>query len=157
MTGTVSTVALRPMRWWHIEPVRTIEQQVFDEPWSAEQFWSELAGVPVRRHYVVAQDAETVLGYAGMAVTDDTADVMTVAVAPQARRRGVGRAMMLDLLRLAARGRVREVLLEVRADNDAALALYRSLGFTHLSRRRDYYGPGADGLLMRRRQTTAAS
>lgn len=157
MTGTATALALRPMRWWHLEPVLAIERQVFPQPWTAEQFWSELAGVPSRRHYVVAEHDEAVVGYAGVALGDDTADVMTIAVAGHARRSGIGRALLLDLVGVAARRRIREVLLEVRADNDAALALYESLGFTRLSRRRGYYGPGQDGVIMRRRGTMAVS
>lgn len=140
------------MRWWQIDAALAIERALFDRSaWTVEQLFSELAGVPTTRHYVVATQGEEVVGYAGLALADDTADVMTVAVAPWAQRRGTGRALMGDLLAVGARRGVHEVFLEVRAGNDPALALYRSLGFEHLARRRDYYGRGADGIVMRRR------
>lgn len=141
------------MRWWHLEAVLAIERQVFIRAaWTPEQLWSELAGVPRTRYYVVATDEDgVVVGYAGSAVRGDTADVMTVAVAPSEQGRGTGRALVRDLLANAARRGVHEVFLEVRTANEAAIALYGSLGFNRLSRRRDYYGSGIDGLVMRRR------
>lgn len=140
------------MRWWQIESVLAIERSVFDDSaWTPEQLWSELAGVPDRRHYVVAMQSDAVVGYAGLSFSGEAADVMTVAVAPSAQRQGVGRALMHDLLASGARLGVGEVFLEVRAGNDAATALYRALGFTDVARRRDYYGPGSDGVVMRRR------
>lgn len=142
------------MRWWHVEAVLAIERAVFGSTaWTPEQLVAELAGVPERRHYVVATDADdVVLGYAGLALSGDTADVMTVAVAERARGRGSGRALVRDLLATASQRGVHEVFLEVGVDNAPAIGLYSGLGFDRLSRRRDYYGPGIDALLMRRRR-----
>lgn len=153
MPGATAEVSLSPMRWWHLEQVLALERESFPgSSWTAEQLWSELAQVSRGRHYVVACTPDgAVCGYAGLAVTGDSADIMTVAVAPGLRRRGLGRALVVDLLEHAADNRVHEVLLEVAADNTAAQALYAHLGFTMLSRRRDYYGAGRDGVVMLRR------
>lgn len=142
------------MRWWHVDAVLAIERAVFaPAAWTPEQLVAELAGVPDRRHYVVAVDVDgAVLGYAGMSLVGDTADVMTVAVAEQARGHGAGRALVRTLLATAAERSVHEVFLEVGVDNAAAIGLYSGLGFDRLSRRRDYYGPGVDALVMRRRR-----
>ncbi len=141
------------MRWTDLEPVLALEAEVFADhaPWSAETWWEELAGVPESRTYIVTEDGGTVVGYAGIAWTAPTADIMTVAVAPRARRRGHGRALVQSLLAGAPSRAVFEVFLEVRADNAAGLALYAGDGFERVSRRRDYYGPGVDGLVLRRR------
>jgi ribosomal-protein-alanine N-acetyltransferase len=141
------------MRWWHLEHVLSLEHDAFaGSAWTPEQLWSELAQVSRGRHYVVACTPDgAVAGYAGLAVTGDSADVMTVAVATGLRRGGLGRALVVDLLEHAADQGVHEVLLEVAADNTAAQALYDSVGFTRLSRRRDYYGAGRDGVVMLRR------
>lgn len=144
------------MRWWDVEVVLPIEVEVFagDPPWTAELFWSELAGVPDTRWYVVAEIDGALAGYAGLLVGADTADVQTLAVAPPHQRRGVG-STLLDALIAESRARgAREVLLEVRADNEPALALYGRYGFERLARRRGYYGGGRhDGLVLRRRLT----
>lgn len=144
------------MRWWDVEVALPIETDVFagDPPWTAELFWSELAGVPETRWYVVAETDGELCGYAGLLVGDGTADVQTLAVAPRHQRRGLG-SMLLDALIAEARTRgARELLLEVRDDNEAALALYGRYGFERLARRRGYYGGGRhDGLVLRRRLT----
>jgi ribosomal-protein-alanine acetyltransferase len=81
----------------------------------------------------------------------DEAQILTIGVIPSARRRGVGQAMLDELLAEAARRGAVAVFLEVRVDNDAAQQLYRRNGFTDLRIRRGYYDNGrADALEMRR-------
>ncbi len=78
----------------------------------------------------------------------DEAEILTLAVAPVARRLGIGRALVMEAARVAAaRGAVR-MLLEVSASNQAARALYESLGFSKAGRRRRYYADGADALIL---------
>ena len=131
-----------------------LEKELFagDPPWSAEQFYSELAHVPATRWYVVAEDAAEVVGYAGLLVSADTADVQTLAVAPGRQRHGIGSALLAALVDEAQRRGLREMLLEVRADNVPALQLYARHGFEQIARRRGYYRAGrTDGLVLRRR------
>jgi len=145
-------VALRPMRWWDIEPVLSLEAELFpDDPWTASGFWSELAGVPATRYYVVATDGQDVVGYAGLLAVQHEADVQTVGVRPDRQGSGLGAALVADLLAEADRRSCTQVLLEVRADNEPALRLYARFGFESISVRRDYYGPGADARVLRRR------
>lgn len=147
------------MRWWDVDAVLPIEREVFagDPPWSAELFWSELAGVPDTRWYVVAEDGGDLCGYAGLLVSDDTADIQTLAVAPKRQRRGIGRTLLEALIAEAQARGMREVLLDVRAGNEPALALYGRYGFERFARRRGYYGGGReDGLVLRRRLTAGA-
>lgn len=145
------------MRWTDLERVLALEADVFADhaPWSAETWWEELAGVPKSRTYVVASSGGTVVGYAGISWAAPSADIMTVAVVRGMRRQGLGRALVQALLADAERRDVTEVFLEVRADNVAGRALYARDGFERVSRRRDYYGAGVDGLLLRRRLTRA--
>ena len=131
-----------------------LEKELFagDPPWSAEQFHAELANVPATRWYVVAEDAAEVVGYAGLLVSTDTADVQTLAVAPGRQRQGLGAALLAALVDEARRRGARELLLEVRADNAPALRLYGRHRFEQIARRRGYYRAGrTDGLVLRRR------
>lgn len=143
---------LEPLRWWDLEAVQGIEQDLFGaEAWRPTQFWSELARVPESRWYVVARSGARIIGYAGMFVVVPEADVQTVAVAREAQGRGVG-GLLVEAMADEARVRGASVLhLEVRADNVAALALYAGHGFVADGRRRDYYGRGRDAVLMSRR------
>ena len=109
-------------------------------------FWGELA---VGNHYVVHHaDDGTVDGYAGLGIVGDDAQVLTIAVAQPAQGRGIGRALLGDLIG-AADGR--RILLEVRTDNEPAIGLYVASGFITIGRRRRYYQPsGADAFTMER-------
>ncbi len=82
-------------------------------------------------------------------VAAEEAEILTLAVLPAARRRGLGRAMMVAAMTEAARRGAAAMLLEVAADNGAAAALYASLEFTAVGRRTGYYGVGRDALVLR--------
>ena len=153
------TFLLRPMKPPDVEAVMPIEKELFadDPPWTAEQFAAELNGVPDTRWYVVAEtQAGDLAGYAGLMAGIDTADIQTLAVLPAYQRQGLGGTLLSALLDEARRRRVADVLLEVRADNQPALELYRAHGFEQIARRRGYYGKGGyDGLVLRHRLARA--
>lgn len=142
-------ITLEPMRWWHLPAVQAIEHASFpDDAWSAEQFWSELAQ-PTRRYLVATQERE-VIGYGGLFLLPPDADIQTVAVRADRRGRGVARLLLDALLAVADDAGATHTMLEVRADNADALALYRRLGFVRISERRRYYPDGGDAVIMRR-------
>ena len=144
-------VVLRDLEWTDLAHLATLEQQLFaDDAWSEATWWSELAARP-RRDYVLATTADgAIAGYAGLDVAGDVADVMTIATAPGHQGRGTGRVLLAELVRRATLRGVDAVLLEVRADNDAARRLYDRAGFEVISVRRRYYQPGnVDALVMR--------
>ncbi len=81
------------------------------------------------------------LGYVGAWFDGDVVQVMTIGVAPHAQRRGLGTVLLDGLLAHARDVGAQSVLLEVRVDNDPAIALYERAGFTVLGRRHRYYQP----------------
>ncbi|MGX2996775.1 ribosomal protein S18-alanine N-acetyltransferase [Streptomyces sp. JNUCC 64] len=157
------------MRWWDIDPVLVLERELFPEDaWSRGMFWSELAharGPGATRRYVVAEDGGRLVGYAGLAAAgggepgdasagsaDDgaTGDVQTIAVARDQWGTGLGARLLTDLLKHATAFECREVMLEVRVDNERAQKLYERFGFVPIGFRRGYYQPGnVDALVMR--------
>lgn len=146
---TTASVTLEPLRWWHLPQVHAIEEVLFPgDCWSVEQFWSELA--QPTRCYVVATDADEVVGYAGLFLLPPDADIQTVAVRQDRQGRGIARRLVSDLLEIADTSGATHTMLEVRADNDAATALYRRLGFVPISTRPRYYPDGGDAVIMRR-------
>ena len=129
-----------------------------DDPWTERAFLSELAAP--HNHYFAARDDGALLGYAGIALLgrgeSAESEVHTIGVDPAHRRRGLGSLLLAELLRLADR-HGGPVFLEVRTDNDAALALYRREGFEVVGTRRNYYQPsGADAYTMCRPDPTRA-
>jgi ribosomal-protein-alanine N-acetyltransferase len=153
-----TTARIRSMHWTDVPAAHELEGQLFPvDAWSVETFWSELALVPSTRCYVVAVDEDdTLLGYAGVFTAGDDADVQTVAVAPQAQGRGLGRLLLHSLIRTARERGASRLFLEVRSDNEPALGLYEREGFERTGLRRDYYGPGIDAVVMRKLLTDEA-
>ena len=82
--------------------------------------------------------------------------ILNLAVHPEARRSGAGRALVQRILDDAAAHRAVSVTLEVRPENAAALALYRAMGFTEIGRRKHYYARGEDAVIMERRLAPGA-
>ena len=140
-------IDLERFRWWHIEEVLAIEDDLFGpERWSPTMFWNELAQ---RHFYLIARDGTTLAGYAGLAlVGPDEAWVQNIAVRRDVQRRGIGRLLLEALLAEAGR---RKVLLEVAVDNEPAQRLYATYDFEPVGVRRGYYQPSnTDALVMMR-------
>lgn len=149
----MTVVAIVPMTARHIDLLLPYEQEMFGpEAWSRRGYRDELADTR-HRTYVAAEDGEgALLGWAGVRVVADEAEILTVGVVPTVRRRGIARELLAALLDAAVRAGAREVYLEVRIDNDAARSLYASEGFTELGVRRGYYDHGrVDAVVMHRR------
>jgi [ribosomal protein S18]-alanine N-acetyltransferase len=129
-----------------------LESQLFtgDDPWPARAFLAELEAKHIR--YVAARADNKVVGYAGISRLGRKRpyeyEIHTIGVDPAYQGQGIGRRMMTDLLEYASGG---TVFLEVRTDNEPAIALYESLGFVNVGVRRRYYrASGADAYTMRR-------
>ncbi len=140
------TAVLRQMRWWDVEPVHALERRIFpDDAWSAEQFWGELA--QPSRDYLVAAVGDRLVGYGGTSTIAPDADLQTIAVAADAQGGGIATALLGALLHRAFGRGARRIVLEVRADNGRAQALYRRFGFAQIARRAHYYPDGSDALI----------
>jgi [ribosomal protein S18]-alanine N-acetyltransferase len=149
----MSDVRLRPMRLADLPRVMELEEELFaPDTWTVSMYRDELARTDTR-HYLVAADGDDVVGYAGLIAYDDEAHVATIGVAGTRQGEGIG-ALLLDALLAEADRRSPVVLLEVRADNEAAQGLYRRRGFTEVGRRRGYYQPSnTDAVVMRREKS----
>ena len=130
-----------------LDALEALEKACFSLPWTRAQLKSEL---PDARHeFLVAEAEGEVLGYIGMMTVLDEGYISNVAVAPAYRRRGLGRALVRQMLRRASDRELSFVTLEVRAHNESAISLYASEGFGAVGLRRDYYErPREDALLM---------
>lgn len=82
-------------------------------------------------------------------IVGDEAELLTLAVAPEARGQGEGRALVRRFLEDCSVRGAAAVFLEVAADNAAAIRLYRATGWSQVGQRRNYYAPGLDALVMR--------
>ena len=95
----MTSPVIRPMKWWDLEQVLTIETQVFGPTaWPPESYWGELARSD--RYYVVAEH-DGIVGYAGLWMLPPDADVQTIAVAPRGQGGGLGRTLLGHLMDVA--------------------------------------------------------
>jgi len=115
----------------------------FDHAWGAAEI-AELTDQPGA--FALLAEGE---GFILCRAIAGEAEILTLAVDPAARRRGVGRALVEAAAGLARLASAETLFLEVAEDNDAALALYAGAGFEGVGRRRGYYASGADAVVMR--------
>ena len=144
---TEETYCILPLAEEHLEEVAHLESLCFSEPWSVAslRFLLSEAACGV----VALSPAGRVLGYGGMVIAPDEGQITNVAVHPDSRRMGVGRAVTEALAAEAHRRSLPSVSLEVRASNLPAVALYESLGYAVAGKRRNFYRhPTEDALVM---------
>lgn len=155
MTAHLEPVSIGALTPADAQRCAHLEAQLFegDDPWPAVAFNRELASA--HNHYVGARTDAMLVGYAGISRLGRRPpfehEVHTIGVDPAYQGRGIGRRLLDELLDFADGG---VVYLEVRTDNEVAIALYRSVGFEQVGLRKRYYRvSGADAYTMRRAGT----
>jgi [ribosomal protein S18]-alanine N-acetyltransferase len=147
------TLALRTVGRADLEPLARIHALSFpDDAWDAAALAGvlDMGGMEAR----LAEEHDRPVALIFATVLGEEAEILTFCVAPAWRRRGVGRMLLADLYARARALGAGRVVLEVAADNSAALALYESEGFRTIGLRHAYYhrdrGPAIDAWLLRR-------
>lgn len=136
------SVTIVPMAENHLPALAELESLCFADPWSESALREEL-GNPCARFLVALYDGE-IAGYLGCHHIAGEGFIANIAVFPAYRRRGIARA----LVQTAQAKPLSRLTLEVRASNEAAIALYRSLGFVEDGVRPRFYShPTEDAVL----------
>ena len=132
-------------------PATAMEKAVYGKSgWTAAQFKEEFAKAPKNAYYIAAESNGELIGYAGIYFLSEFADIHTITVSPEHRRKGIGREFLKRLINWARVKKAEAIMLEVRVGNEEALPLYLENGFTEISRRQNYYGPGLTAIIMRK-------
>ncbi|HXU23334.1 MAG TPA: ribosomal protein S18-alanine N-acetyltransferase [Tepidiformaceae bacterium] len=146
---------LRVMDAGDVTAVMEIERGSFAAGWPRTAFARELSGNAMARYIVLeapapAQDGpRRLIGFGGIWLMLDEAHVVTVAVAPEFRRKGFGRMIVHGLVELARTHGMSVATLECRVSNEAARTLYGDYGFYEVGRRVHYYADnGEDAVIM---------
>ena len=144
------TLAIGPATVHDLASVAAIERAAFSDPWSLRSFREALDSASV--YFACARsDAGSVLGYVVAWFVADQGEIANIAVAPDQRGQGVGRALLDAALGEAATRGISAVFLEVRDSNQRARELDASRGFEEVGRRRRYYRrPVEDAIVLRR-------
>ena len=123
-----------------------IEQEAFDQPWSERMFIPEVEDE--NAYYLVGVRGDEVICYGGFHKVLDEAHITNIAVRADSRGRGIGTLLMSELISRARMLGVKFMTLEVRDNNENAIKLYKSFGFTVEGIRKKYYNNVHDALIM---------
>src|SRR5665213_2015820 len=133
----LKTLRFEPIQERHIPAIMEIEKETNSAPWSERSFRNELE----HKHgiFLVGILQGDVIAYGGVWLVIDEAHVTTIAVVSQNRRQGIGQKLMVELLSKAKQAGMVCSTLEVRAGNEAAIELYKKLGYQVAATRKGYY------------------
>ena len=138
---------LRPLTAADLPAAAALEAACFSHPWTERQLAADLDNDLLSLWVAEGEDG-ALLGYAEVRAVLDEGTLERIAVAPAARRRGIGEALLTRAIR-EGRGKLAFLTLEVRARNAPAIGLYEKLGFRVVGRRKNYYQEeGEDALLL---------
>jgi len=131
-------ITIRCMREDDIEKVEAIEKLSFPSPWSSQLFYLELKKKDFAYYWVVELEG-AVVGYGGYWKIQDEAHLVTFAIHPSYRRRGLGKTLLAYILKDVRQKGIKKVTLEVRKSNIPAQNLYEKFGFKKIAIRPHYY------------------
>ena len=138
---------LRDMAAADLFKVADLERRLFSDPWSIDSFRGALRSQ--NQVFLVCDDDGTIAGYCGMLMVPGEGQILNVAVNENYRRRGLATEMLNAMIDIGTTNEIFLYTLEVRENNEPALALYKSVGFVPTGRRKGYYkNPEEDAILM---------
>lgn len=138
---------IRDMMEKDLEKVVEIEERTFSMPWSKNGFADALK--MQANHYVVYEEEGIIKGYCGFYGVLDEGEITNVAVDCQYRNCGIAKAMLSELLKVAASEGITKMVLEVRVSNASAIHVYETLGFKNIGIRKGFYEkPVEDAMIM---------
>ncbi len=130
----------------HLDEVAAIENDCFSHPWSRRSLESELQNET--SHFLVAVEDGKVIGYIGMSAVIDEGYLFNAAVDSHYRKKGVGSALVRELVTWCQKHDFAFLTLEVRESNAPAIALYSRFGFVRVGERKNYYSDPAENALL---------
>ena len=135
---------IRPATVADIPALASLDQQTTPHPWTANQF--QAAHQPPIRTLLIAEHQQQIIGYIAWQHIQDEIELHLIATAPSHRQQGIASQLMQQLIATAQQHHAR-IILEVRASNHIAQALYRKHQFTPIATRKNYYG-NEDAIIM---------
>jgi ribosomal-protein-alanine N-acetyltransferase len=121
------------------EEIAALHAQLFDPAWDVDSITQSIEHPASASFIAQAREPRSLAGFISGRIAADEAEILSIGVAPEWQRRGVGRQMVEGLVRAARRAEVKRLFLEVATDNTAAIALYKRLGFKKAGTRKGYY------------------
>ena len=135
-----------PTELYHLEEIVTIENFVFNEPWTRDQIKNDIQTDLDSENWVYVIDG-LVVGYIFGWIVQDEFHLNNIAVHPDYLRIKIGKKLIQHIISRVISHDIKIVLLEVSANNIPAQKCYKSIGFTPIGRRKNYYAKGEDAIL----------
>ena len=148
--GSISDYKIIKTTARHIKAIHALDKQCFSDPWSIKSLKYEITHP--RSVCLVAISSNVILGHIIMEQVLDEGHIFNIAVAEQARRQGIGRRLLDEVISKAKSLGIKTLTLEVRSQNQAAISLYENLGFKTCGRRKNYYHKPADDALVMKKE-----
>ena len=139
-------IAIEKMTNKHLEQIKDILQEQFDEFWNASVLEKELENT--LSDYIVAVYGKEVVGYAGLWQPIDEGHITNIVTKKDKRGSGIGAKMLDEIIKLAKSKQLQCVTLEVNVHNEVAIKLYEKYGFKEVGRRPKYYNGTDDAIIM---------
>ena len=131
-----------------LDEIKDILVSDFDDFWTYSILKDELNSSS--SHYIVARLNNEIVGFGGIKVVLDSADIMNIVVKKIFRNLGIGTSILNEIIALCSSLNLSSITLEVRKDNEYAISLYKNFGFETLGVRKKYYN-GIDGFIMEKK------
>jgi ribosomal-protein-alanine N-acetyltransferase len=141
-------VQYRKMTLEDVEAVYAIELATFPTPWTLDSFYYEITENQFSNYLVAEDETGKIIGFCGIWLVIDAAQITNVAVIESVRGQGIGEALMREALRVAKEANMDVMSLEVRVTNTVAQNLYRKLGFQDGGIRKGYYTDNQEDALV---------
>lgn len=145
----MQNIEIRQAKLYDVPALARIERDSFDSPWSADEITKDVTSDDGSIYVAVALIGDERAGYADMRIIKGESQIYNIAVAPEFRKQGIGEALLDHMVRKSEELGLSIITLEVRAGNEAAMALYEKMGFRKVGTRPGYYAKGSeDAVLM---------
>lgn len=141
-------VHYRKMTIEDVPAVHAIELATFPTPWTLDSFYYEITENQFSHYLVAENEANELVGFCGLWLVIDAAQITNVAVVESVRGQGIGETLMREAMRVATEANMEMMSLEVRITNTVAQNLYRKLGFQDGGIRKGYYTDNQEDALV---------
>lgn len=128
------------------EKIENNLQKDFDDFWNTNILRQELENSNCR--YLVAKENNEIIGFVGVLLNIDQAEIMNIVVKKDKRGLGIGKKLLKEIIELVKKNNLSKITLEVNSKNEAAKKMYENIGFEVIGIRKKYYNNVDDAIIM---------
>lgn len=139
-------ISIEKMQIEHYEKIKDILIEEFDDFWKPSILKSELESENSK--YIVALDNNDIVGFAGIIILPDDAEITNIVTKKNERKKGIGKLLLAKLIEMAKEYEKDNISLEVNENNNAAIELYKKFNFEIVGCRKKYYNGKDNAIIM---------